>query len=172
MKWYILYNESKDKDFVIWDNVLEEYNGTGGKVVVPNGVEVIGQYCFDGNNDIEQVILPSSITGIGEYAFRDCDNLKRVIVKGKTDEEARELFTQFCPNEEYYPIDNLSIVRGNPNKTFVVRFKYSHRTDDEQEFDASSPEDARKKFEKWAAGTQDSEDFDFEFIDAEEEQQT
>ena len=42
MKWYILYNESKDKDFVIWDNVLEEYNGTGGKVVVPNGVEVIG----------------------------------------------------------------------------------------------------------------------------------
>ena len=37
--------------------------------------------------------MPSSITGIGEYAFRDCDNLKRVIVKGKTDEEARELFT-------------------------------------------------------------------------------
>jgi len=52
-----------------------------------------------------------------------------------------------------------------------VRFNYSHRSDDEQEFTARSKEEAKDKFNKWAADMECSEDFDFEFIDAEEEQQ-
>ena len=47
-------------------------------------------------------------------------------------------------------------------KQFVVRFNYSHR----------SKEEAKDKFNKWASSMECSEDFDFQFIDAEEEQQT
>ena len=59
----------------------------------------------------------------------------------------------------------------NP-KEFVVRFKYSHRTNDEQEFTARSKEEAKDKFKEWASDMECSEDFDFQFIDAEEGQQT
>ena len=86
-----------------------------------------------------------------------------ITVKGKSTEEAKNLLK--------YSVDDPSIVKGE-NTLFVVRFKYSHRTEDEQEFNASSPEEARRKFESWASDMENSEDFDFEFIDAEEEQQT
>lgn len=53
-------------------------------------------------------------------------------------------------------------------KKFLARFMYSHRADDEHEFTARSEEEVKDKFEKWAADMECSEDFDFEFLDAEE----
>lgn len=46
MKWYRLYKESSDSDFVIKNGVLEKYTGKGGDVVIPNGVTNIGKYAF------------------------------------------------------------------------------------------------------------------------------
>ena len=185
MKWLKLYKESNDSDFIIKDGVLEEYKGEGGDVVIPTGVtsigyqafffctgllsvtipnsvKSIGDFAFYNCSGLTGVTIPGSVTSIGGGAFYSCDRLKSITIKGKSAEEAKILLKR--------AVNKLSIVKGN--KTFVVRFKYSHRTDDEQEFNARSPEEARRKFEKWAADMECSEDFDFQFIDAEEEQQT
>lgn len=166
MKWYRLYKESSDSDFIIDDGVLQDYNGAGGKVVVPNGVETIGFYCFHNRKDITSVVLPKSVNVIDEGAFLGCDNLKQISVKGKTLDEAKKMF-EFEKGNYDSTVDDISIVKAIP-RTFLVRFMYSHRDDDEMEFSANSPEEAQKKFEVWAADYQNSEDFDFEFLDAKE----
>lgn len=63
------------EEFVIKDGALIEYNGPGGRVVVPDGVTVIGNETlydsgvFDNRSDITEVILPSSVTTIARYCF-------------------------------------------------------------------------------------------------------
>lgn len=47
-------------------------------VVIPEGVERIGNYWFWGSN-IESVEIPASVREIGGCAFCNCENLKRVV---------------------------------------------------------------------------------------------
>lgn len=150
MKWYRLYKESNDSDFIIDDGVLDKYTGSGGEVVVPNGVEEIGYYCFHNRKDITKVVLPKSVNLIDEGAFFGCNNLKQILVKGKTLDEAKKMFE--FDEKGYYDstVDDISIVKAVP-RTFLVRFMYSHRDDDEMEFSANSPKEAQRKFEVWAA---------------------
>ena len=46
-------------------------------VVIPDGVEKIGNHWFFGS-EVESVKLPASVREIGEYAFRNCKNLKQI----------------------------------------------------------------------------------------------
>ncbi len=62
--------------------LLLGYQGKAGKVVVPEGITVIGEYAFSTDNPhfpmtqgITQVVLPDSVTAIEEYAFLNCDRL-------------------------------------------------------------------------------------------------
>lgn len=47
-------------------------------LLVPEGVETIGNYAFYHCVSLESVTLPAEITEIGEYSFFDCTNLTRV----------------------------------------------------------------------------------------------
>ena len=67
--------QADESDFVIVDGVLTEYTGSGGDIVVPDGVTEIGTDVFRGNDDITSVVLPSSVTVIHDSAFRSCNNL-------------------------------------------------------------------------------------------------
>ncbi len=60
-----------EEDFVIEDGVLVAYNGTGGNVVIPDGVTEIGPEVFYGFFDFSglKVTLPDSIRVIGQEAF-------------------------------------------------------------------------------------------------------
>lgn len=60
-----------EDDFVIEGGVLVEYNGTGGNVVIPDGVTEIAPEVFYGFFSFSglKVTLPNSIRVIGREAF-------------------------------------------------------------------------------------------------------
>lgn len=62
-----------DRDgFVIIRNVLYQYFGPGGHVVVPEGVEEITYCAFQGQKNVTGVTLPNSIKKIDKSAFSSC----------------------------------------------------------------------------------------------------
>ena len=71
-------------DFVIQNNVLCEYKGPGGTVVIPEGVTEIGKSAFEGRWNLQSVTIPESVTKIGESAFEHCGLQDVTIPEGVT----------------------------------------------------------------------------------------
>lgn len=71
-----------DSDFTIENGVLKSYYGSGGAVVIPDGVVKIGSSAFNNycGKTITNVIIPDSVTTIGEHAFLSCSNLQSVVI--------------------------------------------------------------------------------------------
>lgn len=67
-------------DFYISGNTLIRYNGREERVNVPDGIKIISEKCFFGNDKIGRVILPDSVEEIRENAFRDCTSIQTVIM--------------------------------------------------------------------------------------------
>lgn len=65
-------------NFLISGTMLIEYRGSEERVVVPDGITVIGERAFAGNEAIGRVILPDSLQEIHEEAFADCLMLLKV----------------------------------------------------------------------------------------------
>ena len=51
------------------------------QVVIPSGVEKIGNYWFEGA-DIEKITIPASVREIGADAFHGCEKLREIIFEG------------------------------------------------------------------------------------------
>ena len=49
-------------------------------IVIPDGVEFIGDYAFLDYERLTSVVIPDSVEFIGDMAFFDCDNLTRVVI--------------------------------------------------------------------------------------------
>ncbi len=60
------------KNFIISGTTLMQYRGNEEKVVVPDGITIIGEKAFADNEAIGRVILPDSIREICSEAFSDC----------------------------------------------------------------------------------------------------
>ena len=56
--------------------------GVNGKVVVPPGVEVIGDSAFYGLTGLTSVTIPNGVGELEEYAFGRCDGLSRIVIPG------------------------------------------------------------------------------------------
>lgn len=69
---------STTNDFLIEDGILKKYTGSDAKVVVPDGVRVIGSYAFAYNRTIVEVAMPEGVIEIGERAFDSCDSLVEI----------------------------------------------------------------------------------------------
>lgn len=65
-------------DFLIEDKTLVKYCGQDKKVVIPDGIEIIGKDAFRNNKVLEEVIFPSSLREVGISAFESCYNLHHV----------------------------------------------------------------------------------------------
>ena len=70
-----------DGDFTIKNGVLTKYNGSGGDVVIPEGVKSISDFAFGLNSSMTSVTIPKSVTAIGEDTFSMCSGLKSFVVK-------------------------------------------------------------------------------------------
>lgn len=68
------------RDFVIQDGILTCYVGEETQIVIPEGVEHIGDGAFIENKKIQSVVLPQSLTWIGMSAFSECVNLKSITI--------------------------------------------------------------------------------------------
>ena len=87
---------SNANDFVIENSVLKKYTGSGGDVVIPEGVTVIGEYSF-GRSEVANVAIPDSVTEIGECAFAYCNNLTTVTIPENVTVFGSSIF-MFCEN--------------------------------------------------------------------------
>lgn len=82
-----------DVGFVIIRNVLYDYFGGGGDIVVPEGVKVLSDYCFQRCNIIQMnsvpmntILLPKSLTKIGNTVFEHCEGLTEVKIPDRVTE--------------------------------------------------------------------------------------
>lgn len=58
--------------------VLTRSETEDAEVIIPAGIEVIGENVFAENKNLVSVKLPYSLKEIGRYAFSNCYNLKSV----------------------------------------------------------------------------------------------
>lgn len=56
------------------DSILIDYNGTGGKVIIPSGIKNLSS-AFYQNTSVTSVILPDTAVKIGNAAFDGCTSL-------------------------------------------------------------------------------------------------
>lgn len=75
------FDETKwlcERDFVLIDKVLYKYTGKQADVVIPDNVEVIGEFAFYRNEYIENVVMSDNVRKICKHAFDNCINLKSI----------------------------------------------------------------------------------------------
>lgn len=65
-------------DFQIEGTTLVAYKGTSKRVVIPNGIQTIGERVFEDNTTVQEIIIPDSVESIRKMAFAYAVNLKRV----------------------------------------------------------------------------------------------
>lgn len=66
------------EDFIIEDNVLVKYRGNKARVVIPDGVTIIGSDAFRENESLVEVVFPEGVERIEEYAFFYCTSLENI----------------------------------------------------------------------------------------------
>lgn len=70
--------ESLNAEFkILGDGILIDYNGAGGKVIIPSGVKNLSS-AFYQNTQVTSVILPSTAVKIGNAAFNGCTSLTSI----------------------------------------------------------------------------------------------
>lgn len=69
-------------NFSISGTTLLKYRGGEARVVVPDGIQVIGEKAFAGNEAVDRVVLPASVVAIRESAFEDCLVLQTIDFPG------------------------------------------------------------------------------------------
>ena len=60
--------EEAESEFTIEGTTLVKYNGSGGEVVVPEGIEKIGSWAFK-NSAVTKVYLPETLKEIESFCF-------------------------------------------------------------------------------------------------------
>ena len=48
------------------------------KIIIGNGITIIGKFAFQDYGELTEVIIPNSVTVIGEQAFWGCSKLRKV----------------------------------------------------------------------------------------------
>lgn len=92
------------QEFVITKKgVLTKYNGSGGDVMIPEGVKAIGERAFYGCKSLKSAAIPEGVTEIGGFAFRGCTELREVTVPKSVKIIGRYAFGD-CKGLEYLTI--------------------------------------------------------------------
>ena len=71
--------EEWEKEFGL---TLEKYTGKDADVLIPEGIDEIGEEAFFKNKYLETVSVPESVYMLGIKSFYSCANLKRMIIHG------------------------------------------------------------------------------------------
>ena len=79
-------------DFYISGKVLMSYIGSEERVTVPDGVEVIGESCFEGNEKLDRVIMPDTVCEIHQNAFKNCICMQSAVMSEKLKTIGRSAF--------------------------------------------------------------------------------
>ena len=72
------YKGENNTDYIIKNNVIIKYKGHSQYVDIPEGIEVLSNKAFQGNENIHEVILPSTLKYIQDDCFSNCFKLQKV----------------------------------------------------------------------------------------------
>ena len=108
--------------FEIFDNILYTTNkkriisclNNNKKIVLPNGLQEIGDYAFCKCKNLEIIIVPKSIKKIGVKAFSHCSSLRKIVISGSSLTRLEEFSFSDCTslNEIYLPYTIKIIEKG------------------------------------------------------------
>ncbi len=92
-------------------------DGNGGienvrRIVLPDGVEEIGNYCFSGLHALEEVVFPRTVRKVGCGIFQHCWRLKRAVLPEGT-RQVDEMF--------FYGCGDLNVVSFPGSVSFIAR---------------------------------------------------
>ncbi len=73
-------------DFQMEGNQLLKYTGTAEVVSIPDGIKVIGEEAFAGNDYLVKVIVGGDVETVGYRAFADCNNLRTLVIGDRVKE--------------------------------------------------------------------------------------
>ena len=80
----IAYADETGSDFVILDGILLFYTGNGGKVTIPDDVEMIYNNAFAYCGDkLTEIKIPDSVFYIGDNVFNQCTKLTKIAFSKK-----------------------------------------------------------------------------------------
>ena len=71
-------------------------------LAIPNGVETIEQFVFEGAECLESVVIPNTVTTIGKSAFMFCSNLRSITIPSSITTIAYRAFASLYTNGGYY----------------------------------------------------------------------
>lgn len=64
-------------------NEVIKYKGEGGDVVIPDGIEIIDSYAFQGCSNVTSITMPDSVRAIGYAAFYSCSGMTEINLSKK-----------------------------------------------------------------------------------------
>lgn len=70
------------------------------KIIIPEGVTVIGNDAFSNCINLEEVVLPQSLTSLNDSAFRMCQKLKKIIIPDNVTDIGYGVFSDCSALEE------------------------------------------------------------------------
>lgn len=85
-------NDQIMSDFYISGRILMAYSGTEERVTIPEGVEIIGESCFEGNDRIDRVIMSNTVREVHENAFRNCTCMQSAVMSENLQTICRSAF--------------------------------------------------------------------------------
>ena len=97
MGWYVFDGTPFGEDFfylVVEDSAVLGYCGGAfpENLVIPDGVETIAEYAFEGCCDLASIAFPESLRSIGNGAFYCCENLETVALNDGLEGIGEEAF--------------------------------------------------------------------------------
>lgn len=106
----------KAKDGILYNHDMTEIlfcpNAKTGKVVIPNTVTRIGDYCFDQCKNLDLIVIPTSVTEIGDYAFQGT-NIAKLNIRNSVRSIGVGCFKEAVIREEFkFSNQVLTIPRG------------------------------------------------------------
>ena len=84
-----------------------------GKYVVPEGVEILGDFSFDGCSNLVEIVLPESLQRIEGWAFRGCASLVRLRIPEKVS------FVPTCAFGGNSSLVAIDVAEGNKSYTDI-----------------------------------------------------
>lgn len=86
------------------------------KLIIPEGIEYVGQNCFDNAEDLEEVVIPSSLRNLGYCMFENCEKLKSVFIPTDSKMTTIEdfVFMDCCALDSFYIPSSVQEIKEGP----------------------------------------------------------
>ena len=81
-------------DFYVSGKILIRYMGNEEQIQIPKGVEIIGEQCFKGKEQLRTVLCPDTLLEIREQAFAGCVTLQNIVLPPALKRVEREAFAE------------------------------------------------------------------------------